>query len=106
VLSILVVTLTLGLLYGFIVVIDWAMQRWFSSTPTWSSDVVAANAIVGAMEIDFAVSGTGIGSAIAAEMPVEIAAIGETVGPMSKPAKNSLAMGRQRSVTCSAGYKI
>jgi hypothetical protein len=93
VLSILVVTLTLGLLYGFIVVIDWAMQRWFSSTPTWSSDVVAANAIVGAMEIDFAVSGTGIGSAIAAEMPVEIAAIGETVGPMVEASQEFIGHG-------------
>jgi hypothetical protein len=92
-LSILVVVLTLGLLYGLISVMEWAMQRWLPLAPIATPDVIATNAIVGAIEIDFAVSGSGIGSAIAAEMPVEIAAIGETVGPMVEASQEFIGHG-------------
>jgi hypothetical protein len=92
-LSILVVALTLGLLYGFIVGMDWAMKRWLPVSPIATPDVIAANAIIGGIEIDFAVSAPGIGSAIAAEMPVEMAAIGETVAPMVEASQEFLGHG-------------
>jgi hypothetical protein len=92
-LSILVVALTLGLLYGLIVGMDWAMKRWLPVSPMATPDVMAANAIVGGIEVNFGASAPGIGSAIAAEMPVEIATIGETVGPMVEASQEFIGHG-------------